>query len=104
MANTNPEFLKYENALNSVNKKLELRLDELDKLCRGRMKSSVVAWPLATAPYLSELGWIHYVNRALDSLDEVNKHLDRLRINAARQLSSRLFEQGFPTESMDVES
>lgn len=104
MFGTQPEFQKYETALNAVNKKLEQRLNELDEICRGRMSNRGAIGPLATAPFLSEQGWIHYVNRALDHLEEAEKELDKLRVEAAQKLAARLFQNGFPAESMSVDS
>lgn len=104
MFGTKPEFQKYENALNVVNKKLDQRLDELDQICRGRMSNRGATGPLATAPFLSELGWIHYVNRALDHLEEAENELEKLRVDGTQKLAARLFQNGFPAESMDVDS
>lgn len=92
-----PEFEKYQKALERVNRELDARRRDLLKLSwKTEPLNCAEHGPVATAPFLTELGWIHAIHKALDQLADVKTQLERLQHREpARLLTERLFEHNF---------
>jgi hypothetical protein len=93
----NPEFEKYQKALERVNREIDSRHRKLLQIIwTTEPFNKGATGPLATAPFLTELGWVHAIHKALDQLADINTQLERLRSSdPARHLTDRLFEHNF---------
>lgn len=110
MHGVKPEFEKYQKALERVNNEVNARRRKLLQMCwNNEPPNRDVASDLrATAPYLTEKGWMHEIHCALDKLEDINLKIGRLEtdeshdVHAFEVLADRLFDNKFRALSSEL--
>lgn len=105
-----PEFEKYQKALERVNRQVNARYRKLLQMCWNTEPPNrgITSDILATAPFLTEKGWIYEIHCALDKLEDVNVRIERLDEGvpnsavAVEDLCSRLFLNELRELSVDL--